>query len=511
MQVEDVDSDSDCDWNPDDDFEDCKLSDSDESDATDKDIENKYQEEEQLMLLLFLCTFGIIFSKEKKPRRKRVKKTIDERSAPWLFIETWTERMFYRQFRMFRAEFFELLQRMIDVFPGPYDTGHQNYEYSCQQGDNSWGAHIPLQIKLCVTLRILAGASYLDMIWYGCSVNHVEAFFVDMLKLIDLALPIEFIFNFDAGTDFNEMANEWTRIMERKRGCALLRGTILAGDGLVVQIEGLSTLELDTICLDDDAFRNRKGYFGLIVQAFCDAFCMFRYFEMSWPGATPDITAYKQTALYRMFMAGTIPEGFHMVLDEAYSSVSDEQHLSPFTKAQLDSARTAQPDLYNQMKTFNNILSSQRITIERAFGMLVRKFGILWRALRYDLATNILVVQTCAKLHNWCIRAWKKSGSRSQEVRDIQASYDMCKDAGIFCGWTTEEYLLETGISMPDDVAIRDRMENLFPAPAGTRARRNISKKKQRCMNHMFLRGFMYDLRSDDAIRRLAGQRALIR
>ena len=37
MQVEDVDSDSDCDWNPDNDFKDCELSDYDESDATEDD------------------------------------------------------------------------------------------------------------------------------------------------------------------------------------------------------------------------------------------------------------------------------------------------------------------------------------------------------------------------------------------------------------------------------------------------------------------------------------------
>jgi hypothetical protein len=32
-----------------------------------------------------------------------------------------------------------------------------------------------------------------------------------------------------------------------------------------------------------------------------------------------------------------------------------------------------------KMLAFNHILSSQRITIELAFGVLIRRWGILWR------------------------------------------------------------------------------------------------------------------------------------
>jgi hypothetical protein len=149
-------------------------------------------------------------------------------------------------------------------------------------------------------------------------------------------------------------------------------------------------------------------------------------------------------------------------------------------------------------------LSSQRITIERAFGMLVRKFGILWRALRYDLATNILVVMTCAKLHNWCIRSWKIHGSRSGEVRDIEQNYEMCKDAGIFRGWATHEArLVDDDGSLADDDDIMDMMDNVFPAPAGTRASRVISQRKKDLMANIFANGFIYDVRSDDMISRL--------
>ena len=67
--------------------------------------------------------------------------------------------------------------------------------------------------------------------------------------------------------------------------------------------------------------------------------------------------------------------------------------------------------LYFYYKAFNNILSSERITIERAFGMFVRKWGILWRPLEYSVKDDILILMTCAKLHNFSIDHWMKAGT----------------------------------------------------------------------------------------------------
>ena len=58
------------------------------------------------------------------------------------------------------------------------------------------------------------------------------------------------------------------------------------------------------------------------------------------------------------------------------------------------------------LKAFN----SERITIERAFGafgMYVRKWGILWRPLEYSVKDNALILKVlCAKLHNFSINNW---------------------------------------------------------------------------------------------------------
>ena len=44
-----------------------------------------------------------------------------------------------------------------------------------------------------------------------------------------------------------------------------------------------------------------------------DAFARFKVFDVLWPGATPDISAYKQSSLYVWFLEGKIPAEFSMV------------------------------------------------------------------------------------------------------------------------------------------------------------------------------------------------------
>ena len=160
-------------------------------------------------------------------------------------------------------------------------------------------------------------------------------------------------------------------------GDECMKGITGAGDGLVIQICEPVLSDLDE--KPSKIYINRKGFFALLVQAFCGAYTRFWYFNVGWPGATNDITAYKQTELYRMSTANQIPDFVSYVLDEAYSSCRG-QHLTPFSSSQLRKAQypSAHPDLYFKMRTFNHTLSSQRITIERAFGQLFRRWGILW-------------------------------------------------------------------------------------------------------------------------------------
>jgi hypothetical protein len=59
------------------------------------------------------------------------------------------------------------------------------------------------------------------------------------------------------------------------------------------------------------------------------------------------------------------------------------------------------PDISSDLLVL--IVIKLRITIERAFGQLVRRFGILWCANSSRLRNVATMVLACAKLHNICV------------------------------------------------------------------------------------------------------------
>ena len=84
-----------------------------------------------------------------------------------------------------------------------------------------------------MTLRLLAGAKHLDMIWYGVQLSTVHGIFVKMLTLIDIALPNDEIFNFNPGLshfleELKNIAGQWSTIQEAKKQANPSKGAFLA-------------------------------------------------------------------------------------------------------------------------------------------------------------------------------------------------------------------------------------------------------------------------------------------
>jgi len=174
----------------------------------------------------------------------RKKKIVRNRTEAWNFICSWDDTLFYRQFRVPREDFFPICEKLKSIYPGKNANGFLNYQLAQGRGRASTpkSGPITMAIKLAVTLRLLAGASNLDMIWYGVQHGSVTGIFEFILSQLDIVLPDNEIFNFNPSictaeefrTTTDKMASEWSAIMTRKRGYDLFKGTILAGDGLVV-------------------------------------------------------------------------------------------------------------------------------------------------------------------------------------------------------------------------------------------------------------------------------------
>ena len=261
---------------------------------------------------------------------------------------------------------------------------------------------------LMITWRILAGASYLDMIHYRVHDDSVGGIGWDIVRSIHRKIDnIRIACN---EQECKRLAMDWAAIQLLRWGQHLTAGTLYAGDGLAIEIRQPTVSDLKKRPLS--IFRNRKGFWALIVQGFCDANTRFGVFDVKWPGGTNDIIAYQMTDLHHKANNDFFPAWATFVLDEAYSSCGG-MHLTPFSLHQLKRAKRNNQPLYFKMLAFNNVLSSQRITIERAFGILVQRWGILWRPIAYSLHRVAKIVRVCAMLHNICVDRWLFNHLRS--------------------------------------------------------------------------------------------------
>ena len=66
--------------------------------------------------------------------------------------------------------------------------------------------------------------------------------------------------------------------MDRRHGMPHIKGTLAVGDGVAIEIT--QPKEKDLNGKDVKIYYNRKGYFALIAQAFCDAYGLFLIFDI---------------------------------------------------------------------------------------------------------------------------------------------------------------------------------------------------------------------------------------
>lgn len=378
---------------------------SDNGNGSDYDSDNQnnfsYSEENFRKLALLTVIPTTLLAQTIPLEPPRIGNSRSNRREALQYVRSWDDDMFRRQFRLCRDDFGFVLHKIAPLIV-------RNEVRAIA----SSGCSICPELRLMITLRILAGAKYLDMIWYRVHVDHVHELVIDCVKAINSKLnniiipPTE--------TAWIHEAEQFRGVLRKKHGSMgdeILGGICGAGDGLVIQI--VEPVASDLNGKPSKNYMNRKGFFALLAQAFCGAFTKVCYFNVGWPGAANDIIAYKQTDLYIAATNGTIPDWMSFLLDEAYSSCGG-RHLTPFSQHQLRRAYGIGTNtLYYQMCTFNHALSSQRISIERAFGQLVRRWGILWCANSSRLQNVSVIVLVCAKLHNLCVDRWIINGRRN--------------------------------------------------------------------------------------------------
>ena len=244
----------------------------------------------------------------------------------------------------------EMLAEMPDdKFQSSFRLNREEFAMVVDKLDIHQGRHggrliHPPEIQLALTLRYLSDGSYLDLSLIYCRFT-VSTFYYILHRTIAL-INASFDIKFPCGLDDNTPGKQFR-----------LPGCVGAVDGILIPI----TMPPKHA---RSAFWCRKGFYALNMQAVVDANCCFTYVHVKWAGPTPDSTAFKSSTLYTSAEAGMIPnltEGRFLAADSAY----------PLRKWMIKPYDRNRMVVGSPNEIFNKNLSSDRVTVERAFGMLV--------------------------------------------------------------------------------------------------------------------------------------------
>ena len=312
--------------------------------------------------------------------KKRNREDVEKRMADL------SDTLFKRMYRFDRPTFDWLLLQIKPKIENT-DGGKAFARMTC-------GSEVTPTIKLAVTLRMLAGGSYLDISFgYGIAPSTVYTIFHEVCEAIDECIDnIKFPYN-----DI-EALKKLERTFDKFGGDFALPGTVAAGDGVVFQIQKPVSADVEG---NVEAFWSRKGFYGFGMQGFVDGDTKFVCISSEVCTSNHDSTAYLATPIYRILHPtnggpSLLPSQFHLVLDAAYTAGPQEH--TPWKGKNLPQWK----DVYNYY------LSLKRQCVERAFGLLVSRWGILWRPMRFSIERTSRIIRVVCKLHNVCVDSFKK-------------------------------------------------------------------------------------------------------
>ena len=262
------------------------------------------------------------------------------------------------------------------------------------------GGYICGEVRLAITLRMLAGASYLDISCiFGVSYKHVHTIFMHVLKYW---LCNDSVYKYKLSDILENELDMYnvSKFFASGRSGGILAGVLGALDGWLVKIQ-CPSLNRDGVS-NCGGYFSRKGFFALNVLVIVDKHKRVLWRCIGARGSEHDSSAFKSTNLYKKLVDIALDENgrthrnsfnvpFYLIGDSAFSS-------APFMVVPYDNAHPG-----SSQDAFNFIHSSSRIIVECAFGEIDSRWGIFWRPLRSNLANHKFVIDACMRLHNFII------------------------------------------------------------------------------------------------------------
>jgi hypothetical protein len=251
----------------------------------------------------------------------------------------------------------------------------------------------PLSVdeKIMIGLMTAGGCPMSGIMW-GFGVGHTCAEYTafDFFKAVVESNigPIEFSFTAD---ELKVLADGF---MSQRANLPLFIGHVSGLDGLAARIRMPGIHECDNPL----AYMNRKGFPSLNVQGLADATVRCRMLSIDTAGSTHDSTAYDTTPFSRRWKQTRIKypgteRYFWISNDEAYGC--DANRVSPWPGTGL-ATREMYKDAFNYYFEAGN-----HNVIERLWGQVYQRWGILWRPIMFPLRKCPLVITALFRLHNF--------------------------------------------------------------------------------------------------------------
>ena len=261
------------------------------------------------------------------------------------------------------------------------------------------------KVRLAITLRFLAGASYIDIqdVW-GCPVadpKKIYRIIYGIVDIVNIVLQLPGV-PFDNKEEAVKVSQSFSRLTQNK-----FVGAIGAIDGFLLALH-----DPKSAVKDSAHYYSRKGFFALNLQVVCDGHRRVLWASCNSPGATHDSRAFERSDLFASCSQSDMMRewGFFLVGDSAY--VSAPWMVTPFSAAVPNTVEDA----------FNYCQSRTRISIECTFGELTQRWGFLWRPSRLKLHRTVAVVNALFRLHNLCVED-RAADAIAESATDLGLTY----------------------------------------------------------------------------------------
>ena len=283
---------------------------------------------------------------------------------PWYeLVQTLDDKVFRRIFRMTR-ESFTILCSTIETTVGSVVFKSESWLNSPARPSPSnsikgcayapLGGIIPGEMKIAIMIRILAGASYLDVLMaFNVASSTVFEVFREGINWIRASFKFPLV-------KWLEDEN-WNALQQISDDFAAASGDIFKGcfgalDGVAIKIR---CPPLSDVIPDPGNYFCRKGFYALNAQVICDKHKRVIWASTGHKGSSHDSTAFLGTELFKLLQKMApklLARALFLVGDTAYP-------LLPFIMVPFPNAAAG-----SEEDAFNFWLSNSRIQIECTFG-----------------------------------------------------------------------------------------------------------------------------------------------